>query len=172
MEPVRRPFPRTVCACEEDRASCRTQPAHLLPDDIAPLAQKLIDLGWIHNDLEVLGFLRASPGALVGKFEGGRLRTWRIPTIRPATTDGHRCVFLSKDERCLVHEVAPFGCAYFDVHMSREEGDARSAWGLGYIEGSAPYGLLRTVLADVAVLAAAPDPPTPIDLEPSPPSQI
>jgi Fe-S-cluster containining protein len=53
-------------------------------------------------------------------------RIARIGTITPERNKntGH-CVFLDKDDRCMIHSVAPFGCAYFDTHMSKAEGDKR-----------------------------------------------
>jgi hypothetical protein len=43
---------------------------------------------------------------------------------------------LTTDDRCSIHAPAPFGCAFFDVHMATGEADARSSFGL------------RAVLAD------------------------
>ena len=57
-----------------------------------------------------------------------------------------RCVFLGDDDRCRIHPVAPFGCAYHDLHMPRREGEERSRWGLMAVRDSEAYRLLRSKL--------------------------
>lgn len=79
----------------------------------------------------------------------------RIPTIAPRSTDDGRCVFLTADERCSVHPVAPFGCSFFDAHMPGPEGDRRSQWGLVQIERSEAYAALRRELAEIEEPAVA-----------------
>lgn len=133
MSDARPPFPRTVCACPEDKACC-TRPAHLIPSDIKRLEKQVV--GPIDR------YLRASPGAVVLK--NGNIE--RVPTIVPARTADGRCVFLSLEDRCRVHENAPFGCAYFDMHMDAGEGHARSVWGLMKIMESPTYTEFRETL--------------------------
>lgn len=82
--------------------------------------------------------LLASPGALVMQMNPVP-RAFRIPTIVPATKPDGACVWLQEDGRCAVHTVAPAGCAYFDAHMSVNEGSARSAWFLRRIMESVKY---------------------------------
>jgi Fe-S-cluster containining protein len=99
---------------------------------------------WPHTYLA--NGLLASPGALV-VMQG---TVTRIPTIVPAMASygraGKRCVFLNADGTCKVHPVAPFGCAYFDDHMSAEEGDRRSKAALLSILHSASYQRLWRLL--------------------------
>lgn len=88
---------------------------------------------------EVLGsLLLASPGALVMHMNPVP-RAFRIPTIVPATKPDGTCIWLQEDGRCAIHSVAPAGCAYFDAHMSVNEGSARSAWFLRRIMESDKY---------------------------------
>jgi Fe-S-cluster containining protein len=67
----------------------------------------------------------ASPGSLVKHLATGKIE--RVGTITPKRVKG-RCVFLTEDDRCSIHAVAPFGCAYFDTHMSMEQAHPRSLW--------------------------------------------
>jgi hypothetical protein len=98
-------------------------PGYLLPQDLEPMREAL---GC--STLEQLAerYLMASPGAVV---QSGAQR-FRIPTLVPRRGEDDMCVFFTEDERCDIHPVAPFGCAYADSHMSREDGDRRSMWGL------------------------------------------
>jgi hypothetical protein len=54
-------------------------------------------------------------------------------------------VFLTADDRCSIHAVAPFGCAYFDTHMSYARAHPRSLW-LVYSTSHAGYQALRNQL--------------------------
>jgi hypothetical protein len=42
---------------------------------------------------------------------------------------------LTTDHRCSIHPVSPYGCAFFDSHMSKEQADRRSIAGLSRIVG-------------------------------------
>lgn len=137
------PFPRTECACTDCVAFCHTRPGYLSPGDLFAIANKLMADGRIHTRAGVFDFLRASKGAVVGEAATGKL--WRIGTITPKMKDG-KCVFLTDDDRCSIHEVAPLGCAYFDDHMSQLEGDYRSMWGLKQITMTPAYEQLRQKL--------------------------
>lgn len=46
-----------------------------------------------------------------------------IGSITPRSQGG-RCVFLDEQDRCRIHAVAPFGCAYYDTHMDVAEATA------------------------------------------------
>lgn len=92
---------------------------------------------------EVERALVASPGCIVGDTRTQQM--YRIGTVTPRRVDG-ACVFLSADLRCRVHAVAPFGCAYYDTHMSAEDGEARTLWALRQIVVSKEYAALRARL--------------------------
>ena len=124
------PFPRTVCGCALDRAHCQ-RPAYLIPGDLERIAE---DLGTTATS--ILYLFRPGKGAIVADSRTGV--TFRIPTIVPRTTD-RGCVFLDSAGRCVIHHVAPFGCAYFDIHMPMAEADQRSVWGLGLVLRSVDY---------------------------------
>lgn len=134
---TRPPFARSICACDADRAFCKRQPAHLIPSDIDRIAARLPDV----NPAE---YLCASKGAVIMDVVTTTLI--RIPTITPASDDTGRCVFLTADERCAIHDVAPFGCAYFSVHENHEDGTRRSLWGLKEIMRAPAYQQLRDTL--------------------------
>ena len=117
-------FPRTICACAECTNNCRHMPGYLIPADLDGIAQHLSPgedlLAWAGR------YLLASPGALVAR---GR-KIFRIPTLVPARRFDRACAFLTVDDRCAIHAIAPFGCAFFDSHMNSEEADRRSTRGL------------------------------------------
>jgi Fe-S-cluster containining protein len=53
----------------------------------------------------------------------------RIPSVVLQTAPSGGCVFYAAEEGlCAIHEVAPWGCAYFDTHMDRDEADDRVRW--------------------------------------------
>lgn len=57
----------------------------------------------------------------------------QIPTLTPAAKDDGSCIFLEQDGRCGIHPVAPFGCAFFDVHQTHKQADAISKSGLAAV---------------------------------------
>lgn len=116
---MKAPFKPTSCACYEDRANCTRQPGCLLPGQL----QTIMDhLGEAVAD--AAKYFWNSPGMVLSR--AGQL--FRVRTITPRYENG-RCVFFTKDSRCAIHSVAPFGCRYFDVHMSRKAANKRVMWG-------------------------------------------
>jgi Fe-S-cluster containining protein len=114
------PFARTKCACKECVACCKRQPGPLAPGDFERIA------AFLGEDREAAKqHFWASPGAMVKDSMTGQVR--RIGSITPRMRRG-RCVFLTDDDRCSIHEVAPFGCAYFDPHQSYVTAHPRSIW--------------------------------------------
>jgi hypothetical protein len=59
--------------------------------------------------------LLASPGALVAK--DGEM--FRIPTLVPTVQLNGACINLTEDNKCRIHDVAPFGCSFFDCGSGR-----------------------------------------------------
>ena len=49
-----------------------------------------------------------------------------FPTLVPARHSGGHCHWYYEG-KCLVHEQAPYSCAFFDAHMAEEEIQKRSA---------------------------------------------
>ncbi len=135
------PFERTVCGCDECSKFCTTQPGHLIPGDLERIAKAQ----GFESPASLKPLLWASPGAVVG--DAHTKKMWRIETITPRLrTQSGRCVFLKDDGKCAVHDVAPFGCAYFDSHMSDEEGQQRSLYGLRLIAKDWTYQMFRSTL--------------------------
>lgn len=97
---------RTVCGCRSCVTNCMFLPGYLTPPDLESLIPPGSDpLEWARTHL------RASPGALV--FKGGR--PFRIRTLVPASRPGgFACHWLGPDDKCQVHENAPYACAFFD----------------------------------------------------------
>jgi len=120
-------FERTVCACSECAINCRFIPGYLIPADLERIAGHLDSENLIEFALENL---LASPGATV--LDRGQMR--QIPTLVPARRNDGACKFLDANNRCTIHEVSPFGCAFFDAHQSKAESDYRSGSGLVQID--------------------------------------
>lgn len=132
------PFQRTKCVCSDCVACCYRQPGPLAPGDFERIQAHLgVD------DAAMRKLFRKSPGALVFNFATGK--TYRIGTITPHRAAG-RCVFLDKNDRCSIHEVAPAGCAYFDTHMRDPDATTRSNW-LAKAQTDPEYQKLRDTLA-------------------------
>lgn len=113
---VRDQFKRTVCACKLCQVGCRTKPGYLAVGDF-----ERIVAAYNVEDPEkfLLENFVAGEGSQVGKIVDGRIATFNIPTITPRQNDDGTCVFL-KDNKCSIHAVSPFGCAYFDSHMKAD----------------------------------------------------
>jgi hypothetical protein len=138
------PFPRTVCACPTDVAFCTRWPGHLIPGDLAPLANAAAVAGLIVEPADLDAWLAPSSGAVVMTHQGTLAR---VPTLVPRRRPSGRCLFLDRDDRCRVHAAAPFGCAYFDAHLPTTVGDRRADWGLRRILESSAYRAHWTRLA-------------------------
>lgn len=103
---VQHGFARTVCGCEFCRIPCRHLPGTLDVADLERLCPEGQDVfAWAEQHLV----------ALVDK---------SCPTLVPARQANGHCHWLI-DQRCVVHENAPFGCSFFDTHMSDEESERR-----------------------------------------------
>jgi len=115
---------RTTCSCNECVDCCKRQPAALVAGDMERIA------AFLGKSLEdAKAYFWASPGAVAMNRATGRV--WRIGTITPRWDRRRkRCVFLTDEDRCSIHEVAPFGCAYFDTHMDHDEGHTRALMAL------------------------------------------
>jgi Fe-S-cluster containining protein len=134
------PFARTTCACKACVDCCKKQPGHLIPGDMERIAAFL---GKTLNDIK--GMFWSSPGAVVMDQDTGR--QFRIRTITPRyDRRKKRCVFLTDDDRCSIHPVAPFGCSYADTHIDENEWRrVRGPWGLKLIQSDEYQALRRTL---------------------------
>jgi Fe-S-cluster containining protein len=96
---------RTFCDCENCQLNCRTMPGYLIPADLRRMLPEEGEVfAWAEQNL------LASPGALVEK-NGNR---FRIPTLVPAVKADGSCINYTAEGRCAIHQIAPFGCAFFD----------------------------------------------------------
>lgn len=133
---------RTSCACSDCADCCKQQPGFLIPADVARIAEYMK----LPVATFALRYLRRSPGAVVGDSQTGAV--YRIGTIVPAPDRTGRCVFLDPNDRCLIHPVAPFGCAMFDTHMNEREATRRVTWALREIWSSDDYQTVRAELPE------------------------
>ena len=148
-------FARSVCACTSCTQNCRFIPGYLIPADLPRICKHLAP------DQDLFDWSRrhllASPGAKV--MRGGSV--FRIPTLVPARRADGACRFLTLDNRCSIHSVAPFGCAFFDDHQFPEESDRRSKRGLQAVleawETGDGYAQVWTFLAAAGLVAPPPE---------------
>jgi len=148
-------FERTVFSCQECTVNCRHIPGYLIPADIDRIKKEL-DPATSWSDWAKQHLL-ASPGAVVST--AGKV--FRIPTLVPARSPDGACIFLTGDNRCAIHSVAPFGCAFFDAHMPKSEADRRSCQGLqatyrAWVNGD-EYGQVWLLLNRAHLHAPAPE---------------
>jgi Fe-S-cluster containining protein len=122
-------FERSVCACRECTANCEFIPGYLVPTDIERISRSL---GYSNLVTFALENLAASPGATVMNSEG---RVFQIPTLVPKRRADGTCKFLDEQNRCSIHAVSPFGCAFFDSHQPADEADRKSGRGLREVAG-------------------------------------
>lgn len=122
-EQFRSKYKRTVSAKPIEIVPCRTKPGVLIPGD----AERIRDHVAPELSLSEFGehYLEASEGSLMQDRRTGR--RYRLPTLVPKQNPDGSCVFLTAMGRCGCHAVSPAGCAYFDLSMSRDEGNRRSA---------------------------------------------
>lgn len=104
-------FKRVTCGCRMCQIPCEHMPGMLAPDDVARIAEHL---GYKDIDQFAAENLLASPGAVV-MFKGHVIR---LPTLVPARQASGACKFY-KSGNCTIHEAAPFGCAFVDMHGDR-----------------------------------------------------
>jgi hypothetical protein len=148
-------FNRTACTCPDCTRYCRVMPGYLIPTDLDRirhfLGTEAALMDWAAKAL------RASPGAIV--MEHGRIQ--RIRTLVPARQLTGACVFLTAANRCAIHAVAPFGCAFFDAHMPGRDANWRSRHGLQAVvdawRESGPYAKLWINLDRLGLRAVSPD---------------
>ena len=85
-------------------------PGCLIPADLDRMIPEGIDpFRWAEENL------LASPGALVMK--DGAL--FRIQTLVPAIQEDGACIYLTEENLCSIHDISPFGCAFFDCGPER-----------------------------------------------------
>jgi transposase len=101
-------FQRTECPCPFCRVPCRHMPGSLCPSDLARLCPAGQDVfAWAEQHLRALA-------------------DRPFPTLVPARQANGHCHWLHEG-RCTVHEAAPYGCAFFDSHMTAADVERREA---------------------------------------------
>ncbi len=112
---------RTSCACKNCIAGCKTKPGCLAPGDLERIQEFVGDT----SPEFVLSHFLSSEGAKCLKKINGTVYIFHVPSIVPAQKPDGSCIFLDEQERCTIHPVSPFGCAYHDTHMQAVEADRR-----------------------------------------------
>lgn len=126
---IRDRFERTECSCEACATGCRTMPGTLALGDLERIAEATggdaQSPDWLGQHFEASG-----GGCKIARInkQAGTIELIEIDTIVPALIEengSERCVFLTPEGKCGIHEVSPFGCAYLDSHQDAEEADER-----------------------------------------------
>ncbi len=113
-------FTRSSCDCAECKKNCVYIPGFLAVEDLRMLTEHL---GYTDEKSFARDHLLASPGAVVGNDDG---KKWRVSTLVPRRGQNGACHWYTEDEKCAVHAVSPYGCAFFSHALSAEEGHERS----------------------------------------------
>ena len=144
---------RTKCSCHDCTAGCKAMPGCLIPGDIERSQAHVGD----DSGEFVLSHFVVSDGALVRKEFATKVVEFRVPTIVPVQKPDGSCIFLDDEDKCSIHEVAPFGCAYHDTHMSAAEADPRSqfcvATQIDAHKNGTPYSQWCNMMASLGLVA-------------------
>jgi Fe-S-cluster containining protein len=108
-------FERTTCQCGLCVLACKHMPGYLVPADLDRIGAVL--------PLEEI--VMASPGATAVR-QG---KVFQIETVVMAAKPDGSCVCLQPDGRCQIHEISPYGCAYFNTCADTHDANARSLAG-------------------------------------------
>lgn len=151
-------YKRTSCTCGFCVTNCQYMPGFLIPSDLERMRQH------VGPELTMEEFarfyLRASPGAKVGKKVPGGMQVFQIPTLVPARDpETNHCKFL-KEGRCSIHAVSPYGCAFFDCKDVNGTADELCAKGLNAVMednvARGPYITTWKMLNDANLVAPGP----------------
>lgn len=130
---------RTTCACNTCVTNCKYMPGMLIPSDLERMISGVSDVQrW------ALSNLLASPGALVR--HGATGQVFRIPTLVPAVKPDGSCIHLTPEDRCDIHQIAPFGCAFFDCKSDPSPSNSLSVSGMQAIMAAHANGDLYAQL--------------------------
>jgi hypothetical protein len=100
-------FGRTVCDCALCAAPCRHIPGSLDVSDLSRLCPEGKDpFAWAEQHLRAVS-------------------DKSYPTLVPVRGPDGACHW-HYGGRCAVHDLAPYGCAFFDSHMSADEANRRA----------------------------------------------
>lgn len=142
-------FERSYCSCDKCKAGCKSMPGCLAPGDM----DRITDFLGIEEPTPewIAEHFAASEGALVITADG---HATRIPTITPKQRENGRCVFLTSDDQCSIHQVSPFGCRCFKVCDDNDEAAAEvSRAGLSAIAADLDYNMLHDWMTQNGITA-------------------
>jgi len=118
---------RTIAGGAYEQINCKYIPGYLIPADLERIAKSM---GFEDVKTWAMQYLLASPGATVARrLPSGRMHEFQIRTLVPARNPHEHCIHY-ENGLCKIHEVAPFGCAFFDTTISMQESNRRSSMGL------------------------------------------
>lgn len=145
------PFKRTICSCNICRTNCKVIPGYLIYNDLINIYHFINPVVKFEQFIEL--YFLASDGAIVMK----NCNIFRIPTIVPKRNNQGYCIFLTNEEKCKIHSVAPFGCRYFDCKQTKEEADYISKYGLSSILENTVYKDIWLHLKNKNLVAIPPE---------------
>lgn len=107
-------------------------PGALIAGDLERIAEYTSNS--VDNPTWVMNHFCASDGAVVETqvTVDGEVRRlqFNVPSLTPVQRADGSCVFLGDDNRCTIHPVSPYGCAYHDIHMLAAEALPRSRYAI------------------------------------------
>ena len=109
-------FERHSCTCEWCVRACKVQPGMLIPGDLAKMGIASIEVAQSHLVASINQWMPFKSPKRSGVVVIRHLVPKRLP--QPGKKKLGQCHYLVND-RCTIHEHAPFGCAYFNACMRR-----------------------------------------------------
>lgn len=136
-------YKRQSCTCSSCVSACHARPGMLLPIDLQRLScDQLQDGNEERLPANLLQWaeahLVAPPGVILAIRDraNNEMLRFEVPVLLPrpsaiAEDGASRCHWLTEDDRCSVHEQAPYGCAWFNTCAPPgSPSDRASSWHL------------------------------------------
>jgi Fe-S-cluster containining protein len=131
-----------VCDCPVCVGNCKERPGYMIVQDVDRIWKTVAPQ--MSRSEFILTYVEPGTGFTTMNEDMKFIKT---QTIRPKKIPGHGCIFL-KDNRCSIHEVSPFGCAFFKCGMPRAEADEKNHTAIRHILGDIQAGGLYYLIME------------------------
>lgn len=105
-----------ACTCRLCRIPCKIMPGFLMPADLPALIGDADPFVWAKEHL-----VAKECGTMFELSSQGNKAYTSVPNLLPKKKADGSCHWY-ENNRCSVHEIKPFGCAYFSQHISDSYG--------------------------------------------------